>query len=89
MLDERGHVGADEHLTVANADHQRCRPARGDDGVGVVGMGEDQGERALEPAQHGVGAGDEITGGLSRGVGALQRVDGRLGIGVGVEVDAQ
>ena len=42
VLDERGHVGADEHLTVANADHQRCRPARGDDGVGVVGMGEDQ-----------------------------------------------
>ena len=53
VFDERRHVGADEHLAVADPDHQRRGPAGGDDGAGLVGVGEHQGEVALQPAQHG------------------------------------
>ena len=53
VLDERGDVGAEEHLAVADADHQRRGAAGGDDRARVVGVGEHQGEVALEPRQHG------------------------------------
>ena len=53
VLDERGDVGADEHLAVADADHQRRGAAGGDDRARLVGVGEHQREVALEAGQHG------------------------------------
>ena len=44
VLDERGHVAAEEHLAVAHADHQRRIAPGGDDGVGLVGVEHHQGE---------------------------------------------
>ena len=48
-FDERRDVGADEHLALADADHQRGGAPRSDDGARIVGMGEDEREVALEP----------------------------------------
>ena len=48
VLDERGDVGAEEHLAVADADDQRRGAAGRDDGARVVGVGEHQREVALE-----------------------------------------
>ena len=67
VLDERGDVGADEHLAVADADHQRRGAARGDDGAGIVGVGEHQGEVALQAAQHGQHRAGEVARGRRRG----------------------
>ncbi len=53
VLDECRHVGADEHLTVADTEHQRRRAAGGDDRARLVGVGEHQREVALQPRQHG------------------------------------
>ena len=60
VFDERRDVGADEHLAVADADHQRGGAAGGDDRARLVGVGEDQREVALQPAQHGKHGGDEV-----------------------------
>ena len=88
VFDERGDVGADEHLAVADADHQRCRAAGGDDGAGLVGVGEHQREVALEPAQHGQHRGGEIARGLAVVILPGDQVDGDLGVGVAGELDA-
>ena len=53
VVDERGDVGGDEHLALADADHQRRGAPGGDDLVGPVGVGEHQRERALEPRHDG------------------------------------
>ena len=65
VFDERRDVGADEHLAVADADHQRRRAPGGDDRARLVGVGEHQGEVALEAAQHGQHGGDEVAGGVT------------------------
>ena len=49
VLDERGDVGAEEVLALAETHHQRRVAARGTT-RGVLGVEGDQGERALEPA---------------------------------------
>ncbi len=88
VLDERGDVRADEHLTVADADDQRCGPARGDDHAGLVGIGEHQGEVTLEAAQHGQHRGREVARGVAVVVGRGDQVDGHLGVGVAGELGA-
>ena len=65
VFDERRHVGADEHLAVADAEHQRRGPAGGDDGARLVGVGEHQREMTLQPAQHGQHRGGEVPGGVA------------------------
>ena len=52
VVDERRDVGGDEGLAVPDPDDQRRRPARGDDLVGALGVGEHEGERALEAVDH-------------------------------------
>ncbi len=88
MLDKRGHVGADEHLAVADADDQRCGAARGDNGAGLVSVGEHQGEVAFQAAQHGQRRSDEITCGLPVVIRLRHQVDGHLGVGVAGELHA-
>ena len=88
MLDERGDVRADEHLAVADAEHQRRGASGGDDGVGLVGVGEHQGEVALQPAQHGQHGRREIAGVLAALVLPGDEVDRDLGVGVAGELDA-
>ena len=88
MLDERGHVGADEHLAVADPDHQRSGAARRDDGAGLVGVGEHQGEVALQPAQHGQHRGGEVTGRLAVVIRLGHQVHRDLGVGVAGELHA-
>src|SRR5699024_6984931 len=84
--DERRDVGAEEHAGLADAHDQRGGAARGDDGVRVVGVGEQEGERALEAVQHRQGGGLEVAGGAGgvvAVVGAGQQVAGDLGVGFG------
>ena len=54
MLDERGDVGADEVLALAEADDQRRVAAGGDHAGRVLGVDGDEGERALEPPADGL-----------------------------------
>jgi hypothetical protein len=86
--DERRDVGAEEHLALADPDHQRRGPPRRDDGAGVVGVGENQCEVTLQPAQDGKYRGDEIAGGITVVVGAGHQVHRHLGIGVTGELHA-
>lgn len=88
VLDERRDVGADEHLPVADAEHQRRRAARRDDRARFVGVGEDQREVPLQPTQHGQHRGREIARGVAVAVLAPDQVDGDLGVGVAGELDA-
>ena len=88
VLDERGHIGADEHLVGAHADHQRGGAAGGDDGAGVIGVGEDQRERTFEAAQRRVGTRDEIPRRRTARVLALQEVHRGFGVGIRGELDA-
>ena len=88
MADERGDVGADEHLAVADADHQRRRAARRDDGARFVGVGEHQREVALEAAQHGQHRSGEIACRFAVVVFAGDQVDGHFGVGVAGKLDA-
>ncbi len=85
--DERGDVGADEHLALADADHQRRRPPRRDDRAGLVGVGEHQGEVALEAAQHRQHGSGEIAGRFTVAVLPGDQVDGDFGVGVAGELD--
>ena len=50
--DERRDIGAEEHLALADPDDQWRGPSRGDDGAGIVGMSEHQGELTLQSPQH-------------------------------------
>ncbi len=89
VLDERGHVRADEHLAVADAEHQRRGPAGGDDRARLVGVGEHQREVALQPGQHG----RTPTATKSPAVSPWwycpgDQVHGDLGVGVAGELDA-
>ena len=89
VFDERGHIGADEHLAVADAEHQRRRAPGGDDRPRLVGVGEHQREVALQPAQHGQHRGDEVAGGVTALVLAGDQVHGDLGVGVAGEFHAR
>ena len=88
VRDERRHIGADEHLAVADPEHQRRRATSGDDHAGLVGVGEDQREVALEPAQHGQHRRGEITCGLAVPVFPGDQVDRDLGVGIAGELHA-
>ena len=88
VRDERGHIGADEHLAVADAEHQRRRPAGGDDGAGLVGIGEHQGEVALQPAQHGQHGAGEVAGRFTVVIRLGHQVHGDLGVGVAGKLHA-
>ncbi len=86
VLDERRDIGPDEHLAVTDAEHQRSRPARGDDRARVVGVGEDQREVALEPAQHGQHRGREVACGLAVAVLPGDQMHCDLGVGIAGEL---
>ena len=88
MFDERGHIRADEHLTVADAEHQRRRAPGGDDRARFVGVGEHQREVALQPGQHGEHGVREIAGGVAVLVLPGDQVHGDLGVGVAGEFHA-
>jgi hypothetical protein len=87
VLDEGRHVGAQEHLPVADADDQGCRATRRHDGAGMVGAGEDQREMALETRQHRHHGPDEVA--CRRPVVVLpgHQVHGGLAVGVAGELD--
>ena len=89
MFDERGHIGADEHLAVTDAEHQRRGAPGGDDRARLVGVGEDQGEVALQPAQHGQHRRREVACGVAVVVLPGDQVHGDLGVGVAGELHAR
>ena len=86
VFDERRHIRADEHLTLADAEHQRRGPAGGDDRARLVGVGEHQREVALQPGQHGEHGGREIARGVAVLVLPGDQVHGDLGVGVAGEL---
>ena len=88
VFDERGDIRADEHLALADTEHQRGGAPGGDDRARVVGVGEDQGEVALQPAKHGQHGGGKVPCGLAVAVLTGDQVDGDLGVGVTGELDA-
>ena len=79
VLDERGDVGAEERLALAEPDHERAVATGGDDPVGVLRVDGHEGERALEDRADllhrdgQVGAADDL---------ALEQVGGHLGVGL-------
>ena len=82
VLDERGDIGAHEHLAVSHPEHQRRRTPRGHDGARLVGMGKDQREVTLEPTQYRQDRCREVTGILAEGIFTCDQMDGDLGVGV-------
>ena len=82
VFDERGHIGADEHLALTHAEHQRGGALGGHDGARLVGVGEHQREVALQPAQHRQHRGGEVPGGVTAPVLPRDQVHGDLGVGV-------
>ena len=90
VLDERRDVGAEEHLAVADADHQRRGPPGRDDRARLVGVGEHQREVALQPRQHGQHR-CRRSRRRCRPVVVLpaDQVHGDLGVGVAGELDAR
>ena len=61
---------------------QRCRAPGGDDRVRLIGVGEHQGEVAIETAQYREHRGGEVAGGLPCWYCWATMVDGDLGVGV-------
>ncbi|NCL76165.1 hypothetical protein AIIKEEIJ_03640 [Rhodococcus sp. YH1] len=86
VLDERGHVRGHERLAVADPDDQRRRPARRDDRVRMVGMGEHQCEGPLEPAQHRQRTGLEVPRGRPVRIRPGHQMHRHLGVGVAGEL---
>ena len=86
VFDECRHIGADEHLAVADTEHQRCRAAGGDDRARFVGVGEHQREVTLQPGQHGEHRPREIACGVAAVVLPGDQVHGDLGVGVAGEL---
>ena len=75
VFDERCDIGADKHLTGADADNERRGAPDSDDGARLVGVGEDQRVVALEAAHHGQHGGDEVARGVTALVLAGDQVD--------------
>ncbi len=85
VLDERGDVGADEVLAVAEADHQRRAAPGGDHAVGVLGVQGDQGEGPLEAPADLLHGGGQVRAGEHR---LLEQLRGHLGVGLRGQLDA-
>ena len=85
MLDEGGDVGAEEVLAVTEPDDERGVAACADDDAGAVGVHREQGERALETADHGAHRLGEVAEPV---VLAADEHGGDLGVGLGAELDA-
>lgn len=88
VADERGDIGADEHLALADPDHQGGRATGRDDRARIVGVGEDQSEVALEAAQHGEHGRGEVAGRRAKVILTGNQVDGDLGVGVAGKLHA-
>ncbi len=86
VRDERGDVAGDEHLAVADADHQRRVAAGRDQLAGGVGVHRDQRERAVQPSADGGHRGRQVT--RLRVVLGGQQVRDDLGVGVAGQLDA-
>ncbi|MPM15727.1 hypothetical protein SDC9_62099 [bioreactor metagenome] len=85
VLDERGDIGGEEVLPLAQADDQRGVAAGGDHPVGRPGVDGDQGEGALEPVDDGV---QGVEQGRPLGDLDTEQLRGDLGVGLGAEGDA-
>ena len=83
VANQRGQVGRDVHLLVADADDQRAAVAGHDDPVGEVGVHDREAVGALD---HGQRLADLALEGVR--VGAGDQVGEHLGVGVGGQVDA-
>ena len=83
LAHERGHRRGEEHLAVADADHERRLLAHADEQVGMVVVDHDEREVALEL---GVGLTHRL--GEVAVVVALEQVDDHLGVGLGAELVA-
>ena len=85
VLDERSDIGADEHLTVTDAEHQRGGTPSGHDRARFVSMGEDQREVTLEPAQHRAHRRREVSRIVAKSVFTRDEMDGDFGVGIAGE----
>ena len=84
VADERGHVGAEEVLALAEADDERAVAAGADDGVRLVGVHGEQGEGAVQVG-HGLAHGrGQVAGAVE---GRAEQVGDDLGVGLGGELD--
>ena len=86
VLDERRDVRADEHLPVADPEHQRRGAAGGHDCSRLVGVGEHQREMPFEPAQHRQCRGREVPGVLTAVEFARDHVHCHFSVGVAGEL---
>ena len=83
VLDEGGHIGAEEVLALAEADHERRVAACGNDPLRVIGVDGHECESPLQPATHLLHGGGEVAGLCDS---SLQQVRGDLGVGLGDEI---
>ena len=83
VLDERGDVGPEEVLALAEADHQRRIAPRTDDDAGAVLVHREQGERTLETGCHRAERRGEISTGCL--VFAPEQDRGHFGVGLAQE----
>ena len=80
LLQERGRVRGEEHLAVADPDHERRLVPRGDEDVGVVVVDDDEGEVPFELGERALDRLREIAV-----VVALDQVRDGLRVGLGAE----
>ena len=80
LLQERGRVRGEEHLALADADHERRLVPRRDEDVGVVVVDDDEGEVPLELGERALDGLREIAV-----VVALDQVGNGLRVGLGAE----
>ena len=83
VLDERGDVGGQEVLALADPDDERGVAPGGDHPVGVLRVDRDQGERALQPAADVLHRRGQVP---PRGQLGLDEVGGDLGVGLGEQL---
>ena len=83
VLDERGDVGAEEVLALAEADHERRVAAGADDEAGLVLVHREQREGAVEALDDRAERGGEVV--AVRAVLAAEQHRGDLGVGLAAE----
>ena len=83
VLDERGDVGAEEVLALAEPDHERRVAAGADDEAGLVLVHREQREGALEAADDRAERRGEVA--VVRAVLATEQHGGDLGVGLAAE----